>query len=297
MPLMGLPLTLLILHQTAPGEQLPPGAACPDRLRVDLSMRTSVQTPDICISPGRLTGFVFDRPASADLQEELRFGEVLRGRTGISFVPPPGLLPGERLRLTVHFAQDPPEQAATFMLVASPARATHQVDVFHDARSRESLWREIEEERMKNQQLRAENQSLRGQLTTSSALGQVVRSGDLTKDGIQARPFRSTLPLSEQGQITLVEGISFRTAKRVAVYLVLNNLGPTSWTVTAARVTDAQGRLLKDFDFSQVWTPHGKSGEILIETASTENGFASELTLTLIGADAQSITIPHIQLP
>ena len=261
-------------------------------------MRSAADTPEICISPGNMTGFVFDQPALVDLQDEVRFGRVLRGRGALSFMPPLDLAPGEKLRLTVHFEQDPPEQGVTFMLVSHPGQATHQVDVFHDPRSRESLWQEVEEERAENRRLTEENQSLLKQLKAPGGLLRVLLNGELGPWGIPSKEFDANVVWTSKGRLSTGGGASYRSSQSVAVQLYVRNDGTDPWTVAEVQLMGARGEQLKDIDFGPLQTILPQTtGSIFVEARAEEGTPLGGLTLTLREEGPRAITVAHIPLP
>src|SRR5687767_5653785 len=94
---------VLVLLQGAPVVEPLPAAACEDVRRIELSREPTARGREICVGLGLMTGLLFDAPVSVELQDEVRFVEVTRGRSGIGFVPPRDMAEGERLRLTARF--------------------------------------------------------------------------------------------------------------------------------------------------------------------------------------------------
>ncbi|WNG25046.1 DUF2381 family protein [Cystobacter fuscus] len=291
-------LLTLVLRQATPEPMSAPRPSCVDRQRIDLSTRAAAGVQEICITPGGLTGFVFDQPASVDLEEEVRFGRVLRGRDSISFVSPPDLAPGERLRLSVRFERDPPEQGVTFMLVAHPGQVTHQVDVFHDGRSRASLWQEIEEERAKNQRLGEENQSLQGQLNAPGGLLRVFLNGELGRQGIVSRVLSVNVSWNVENSLTVLGGTVFRSFNSVAVQVSVKNNGTAPWRVEKALLVANQGQRLEGIRFGppQAIYP-GVTRAIFVEARAAPGTPLEALTLTLNEEGPRSITMENIPLP
>ncbi|MFY0574426.1 DUF2381 family protein [Cystobacter fuscus] len=288
----------LALRHAAPEATSSPPRSCPDRQRMDLSRQSAAQVPEICIHRGSLTGFVFDQPASVDLEEEVRFGSVLRGRSSISFIPPPDLAPGERLRLRVHFEKDPPEQGVTFMLVAHPGQVTHQIDVFHDQRSRASLWQELEEERARSQRLDEENQSLHGQLKAHGGLLRLFLNGELGFDELREKVFGADKARSTESSLSMSDGVLFRSFHSVAVRISVQNTGTEPWRVVKALLVANEGVPLEGIQFgpSQAILP-GSVGSVFVEARAAAGTPLEGLTLTLSEEGPRSITVENLALP
>ena len=227
----------------------PPGPECSEHQHVELSQPLRAEGREICVRPGLLTGVLFDVPVSVDLQDEVRFAEVMRGGRGISFVPPPDLAPGERLRLTVRFTHESPPSSVTFLLVSRPGLVTHQVDVRHDDRPRDTLLRELEEQRARNQRLLADNQELREQLERPVRLSQLFESDLLEQRGVETHDLVDTFAWRLDGPVSVLEGQSYRSRDQLALMLVMRNNGALPWTLSRVSLTDSGGGLVKDMDF------------------------------------------------
>lgn len=195
------PPALMVLVLLQGSGEPPSSATCEDVERVDLSLALGEVAREVCVSPGLMTGFLFDVPAAVELQDEVRFAEVIRGRSGVSFVPPKDMAPGERLRLTAHLGDGESQQSVTFTLVAHPGQATRQVEVYRDQRTRESYQQELAQEREKNQQLRA-------QLARAGGLRGLFLSGALGIDGIPVKQFN--LGELRSGTLSLKRIITYR---------------------------------------------------------------------------------------
>ena len=291
-------LLLLALRQGVVLANPPAAPTCTERQRIELSRPSTPGTREICIRPGSLTGLLFDVPVSVDLQDEVRFEEILRGGRGISFIPPPDLAPGERLRLTVRYPQESGPSSATFLLVFHPGRVTRQVDVFHDDRSRDALVREIEEEHAENQRLREENRALREQLQHPSGLRQLFLGGALEIGGIHVRALLESTKERLDGPISVMSGMSYRAVDQVAVALVLQNNGTEPWTLSAVSLRGSQGEPLRNVGFVQPGplAPQGTQ-RIFVEGTLARDSTLGTLSLSLEDAGANTITLPHIPLP
>ncbi|WNG25833.1 DUF2381 family protein [Cystobacter fuscus] len=229
-----LPLMLTLSLTQTPA---PPGHMdCEETQRIERT-RTALAPHEICVSPGRMTGVVFDVPVSVELQEEFRFEEVSRGRTSINVMPPKDMAPGERLRLSARYVDgNHQEDALTLFLVASPDQSTRQVEVFRDTRTRESFERELEQERVERQRsqqeltrLRLELEQLRQKYADPRQLHWLIYSHSMTREGVRARTFKKSLIGQESNELRVDRGVSYRSKYRVAIELWLVYSGSVPW--------------------------------------------------------------------
>lgn len=282
-------ILVLVLLQTL-AEPPSPAAGCEDIERVELS-RVSATSFEVCISPGLMTGFRFDAPFSVDLQDDVRFEDVMRGRSGVSLVPPKDLAPGERLRLTAYLGGGESPQRITFALVAQRGRATRQVEVYRDKRTRESIQQEIE-------QLSEQNRYLQAQLTQSGGLRGLFFSGALGSTGISAQQLR--LPLAEHSDdaLSFTRVVTYRSNNSVAVEVAISNLGAEPWSAAGASLVSATGEKLQGVRIGQVGSiPPGEIRQVFIEADAASGVPRGEVTLRLWNADARSISLYKLTFP
>ncbi|HEX5748125.1 MAG TPA: DUF2381 family protein [Archangium sp.] len=290
-------LALVLLHGSPMAATPPPAPdACEDSHRVELAPGAVV--PEVCVSPGLLTGFFFDAPAVVELQDESRFAQVLRGPRGFTFIPPPDMTPGERLRLTVHWGEGLLQQSATFSLVAHPRQATRQVEVFRDQRPRESVLQEAAQERAKNEQLRVENRQLRAGLDRVGKLQGLYASGALGEDGIKAIPIPVRAAQPGDGALLMTRGSSYRSEKTVAVAAWVMNAGTDSWLVAGASLVLATGEKLEGVTIAQPEAiAPGQTWRVFIEADVGPGAPSEEVTLQLWDAAGRTLSIPKVTFP
>ncbi len=284
-------LLLLTLRQVPSPPVSPPPPACEEHQTLELAR---AGTREICIARGTLTGLLFDAPVTVELEDEARFAEVLRGRSGLGLLPPADLRPGERFRLTVRFEQEAPSRSTTLVLVAQSARATRQVDVFREQRSREALARQLEEERTRNQRLQEENRALREQLAPAAPN---PRPREETPPGPITRALRGR-PARPGEALRAVYGHSYRASGRVGVRLLLVNEGGTPWHLAGAELSGARGEPLRDVTVAS--TGPLKPGEervVRVEATLPEDVTLEALRLTLQAEDTRVFSLPEIPLP
>lgn len=293
-------LLVLVLLQGAPGAKPSSVIACEDNPRIALSQEPAAVVREICVSPGSMTGFLFDAPFSVELQDEVRFVEVLRGRSGISLVPPQDMAPGERLRLTARLGEGESQRSVTFMLVAQPGQATRQVEVYRDRRTRESYEQEIEQERAKNQKLREENQQLRTRLLGSGSLRGIFLEGMLEGFGVKVRVIPQEGGTGQQSShaLSLLRVFSYRSLGSVAVGVVIRNLGTEPWIPKGASLETRTGELLGGLKLgpSEAIAPQ-EEGRVVVERDAVIEELPGELTLLLWDAGDRTISIPHVSFP
>ncbi|MFL5355109.1 DUF2381 family protein [Archangium sp.] len=293
-------LPVLVLLQGAPGAKPPSTPACEDHPRIELSQAPTTMGREICVSPGSMTGFIFDLPASVELEDEVRFTQVLRSPKSISLVPPRDMVPGERLRLTARLGAGESQQLVTFILVANPGQAARQVEVYRDRRTRESYEQEIDQERAKNQELRDENQRLRTRLLGSVGLRGLYLGGLLEGTGVKARRLGKDAwgGQSSTGNLFMREGECYRSNNSVAVGIRLQNKGAEPWSLTEAQLRTSSGEELEGLKLgpSEAIAPQ-EEGRVLVELDTALGAPRGELTLHLWDARGRYIQIPHVSFP
>jgi uncharacterized protein (TIGR02268 family) len=297
-------LGLLIL-QGAPLLHPSNAAACKELQRIELALTPVAAPREICVSPGLMTNFVFDTRAEVELQDEVRFLEVTRGRSTLSLLPPPDLMLGERLRLTARLGDGADQQRVTFSLVSHPGQATHQVEVYRDQRPRESLWQELAQEQAKNQQLRDELEQTRAQveqlqvkLAQSGGLRDLVATRAISSRGIQQRDLPEKTFVQSEGILTYEWGVGYRSDNSIAAEVFVKNSSPRPWTAADGSLVDAQGKELKGMKIRQDHpiAPNA-AGSIIVEFDAVRSEAQGELTLTLRDEGSRGITIPGLTFP
>lgn len=300
------PLSLLVLVLLQ-GSPPPPSAGvdCQEVQRIELSLQPGTSR-EICVSPGLLTGFVFDSIVMVDLQDELRFAEVTRGRTSISVMPPGDMGPGERLRLTARFTDGASSDSITFVLVAHAGQATRQVEVSRDKRTRESFQHEVAQERAKNQRLQGqlerlqhELELLRAECDDPQGLRRLIESGAVNHTGIRAQDFKLGKTFYFEGPLAVVEGTSYHSNTRVAVAVKVRNTSSEPWTPVEASLVDARGKEWKAVRLWQESTVQQQEDVrmVVVEVNATTHELQGEVTVVLREAGPRGLSIPKVMIP
>lgn len=294
-------LLALVLLQGAPGGKPFPSMDCEDNPRIELSREPAAVVREICVSPGIMTGFLFDAPFSVELQDEVRF-VVLRGSSGISLVPPQDLAPGERLRLTARLGEGESQRSITFVLVARPGQATRQVELYHDRRTRESYEQEVEQERAKSQKLREENQQLRTRLLGSVGLRGLFLESALDIGGVGVHKIVSDRPAAGQqsgdAPLRVFMCKSYRSGRSVAVGLRLQNLGTEPWILEAASLVTNTGAELEGLTLgpTEAIAPQ-EEGRVVMELEAVMGAYPGEYRLILKDASGRTLSLSQVSFP
>lgn len=291
-------LLVLALLRGVPVVEPPAVGACQAVQRIELALERNTQPREVCVGPGLMTSLHFDVPAEVELQDEVRFEEVVRARRLLTLLPPPDLAPGERLRLTVRFERDGSSSGIPFVLVAHAGQATHQVEVYRDPRSRESFQQEVLQERARNERLREELARVQVLLRQSGGLRSLIVGRLLGREGVQARDLSVGASPPSGGGLSLQSAISYRGGNSVAAELILKNAGAEPWMVAGASLVDARGRELQGVQLRQeaVIRPND-GGSVIVEADASREQARGELTLKLWDANGRIITIPEVTFP
>lgn len=294
-------LLFLAVLQSTPFVQ-PTADPCQDVQRIELSwVRGASQ--EICVSPGLLTGFVFDSRVTVDLEQEIRFAGVTRGNTSVSIMPPGDGLAGERLRLTAHFSDG---ASVTFVLVFHSGQATRQVEVYRDKRTRESFQHEIAQAEAKIRQLEQKNELLQHQLKQLRAecgdprgLRRLITSKAINEAGIRAMEIALAIRQRAEGALSVTQGRIYRYEKRVTLEVWLNNLSEEPWTLSAVSLVDAKGNSLTGIQFWQdgaFIAPHD-TRLVVVEADVVSETELGEVTLSLREAGPRGVTLAKVAVP
>lgn len=296
-------LVLALLQSALEVQPALAAPVCQNVQRIELSLTPG--TYEICVSPGLLTGFVFDSPVVVDLQDEVRFMEVTRSRTSISIIPPVDMMPGERLRLTALFGDGSVQGRITFILVAHSGQAVHQVEVYRDKRTRESFQHEVEQERARSKQLQNELERLQHRFQQlgiecgdPGGMRRLIASRAMSKDGIRALEFIKELRGHTESRLSVNRGVSYRSDLGIAVEVWLANAGSEPWTAADAALVDSTGMKLRGIRLWQESAIPPKESRLLVVEADVEKTEPhGDITVMLREDGPRSISIPTVGVP
>ncbi|HYO59656.1 DUF2381 family protein [Archangium sp.] len=292
-------ILILMFLQGAPVMRPSTTAACEDLQRIELALAPAAATREVCISPGLMTGFLFDTPVELELQDEVRFVEVLRGRNGIGFVPPRDIALGERLRLTARIGTGASQELVTFTLVARLGQATHQVEVYSSHRPRESFQYEVVQQQAKVQRLRQRLEHIQAHLELSGGLVGLIAKKLVSGNGVKARELaKQNVLLGEEGPLSFEGGVTYRTDKSVAAEVWLENASSEPWMVAEATLVGADGKKTKEIKlWQEMPIPPDQDDAVIMEFHATNWDTHKNSTLILQDEGSRSIAIPAVTFP
>jgi uncharacterized protein (TIGR02268 family) len=290
-------LVSLVLLGASPGSPPSENALCEEVRRIELASSPAAAR-EVCVSPGLMTGLLFDAPIVVELQDETRFLEVMRGRNGIGFFPPRDMTPGEHLRLTVRFADGASPDVISFVLVAHQGRATRQVEVFRDLRTRESFQQEMAQDRAKIRQLQEQVEQMQAERQSQKGLRGAIVNGTISMTGVQARMFRPGVDGRSVDGLSLVKGAGYRSDTSVALEVWVANSGLEPWMATEVALMNAKGEKVKGLRFWQ-GEPIAENGkqQIVVEVENADDAPSGNYSLWLKEAGPRQLTIPGVTIP
>lgn len=255
----------------------------------------------VCVSPHLPTTFHFNfAPESVELQERERFEDVSVGALSFTVMPPGDMVPGEIFRLVVRFADGAAPESAVFLLVAHPALAPRQVEVFRRPRPVESFQQAAAVATAEAQACREEVRQLRAERTSPDGLRGVLASGLMGTQGIPKEDISKSVTRHKGNALGLTDITSVRAEGRVAVDVRLRNPGTRPWTAAGAALRGPQGEVLK---LLPLWQPEpilpgSELGRVVVEAQASSTEARGPYTLTLWDADqTRTVTLGNLTFP
>lgn len=269
-------LTLLLAGVAAAQQQSPP----PVLRQKSVTLPASAQDAIVRVARGTLTTFTFDSALASTkgltlAGRDTHFERVLVEENTLTLKPKVELAPGERLVLTVRFADSAAPQEATFELVPGGREVDAQVEVVRRARSVDAL----EATLASTQAQLAALQALCGDGGPESA----VLAGWLTQD-IRVQHFNAKVPPGNASGLRVEYGVGYRAGKwALAVIQLRNGPGAQRWALGEVRLTSARGAPVKVLS-ARVSRPQlaaGEEGLLLVRTEPPWWELGEELRLEL----------------
>jgi uncharacterized protein (TIGR02268 family) len=294
------PLALLVLV-TAAGARAQPSPCQTTVRRIELAAGTPVLA-ELCISAGLSTTLLFDQALAQDaveLEGRERFLRVESTNSLLVLLPSEKLVPGERLRLKVRFAEAGTPASATFVLVVHRGQAERQVEVSRP-RSPDSCQAELQlkvaelqgclEQRAPPPPRLEPRASVAGLLMDGVLEAKGLTSVDVTTHGL-------TLAPAEAFEVQYV--FLHRSRSRFVVEVELKNGSSSPWVAAGAVLLGRPGERLEPLWVLQS-TPlePGEAGTVWVEVSVPSKGPLGPYTLDLWDEQrARTFILKGLKLP
>nr|WP_255651356.1 MULTISPECIES: DUF2381 family protein [Myxococcaceae] len=273
--------------------------------RIELVSDDVQPAPEVAVSPGLSTVFIFDSEVSREgvtLEGRERFSVVDAGlSTMLRLVPSEKFNPGDRLKLTVRFQDGAAPASATFVLVAHPARSEALVEVYRRKRSVETYQEEVRQARIEAEQCREENERLRAERNAPDGLTGLISTEVLSKRGVDFRDVTKGVTEGPGAAAAKHYVAAYRTARRVAVEVILMSRGDDQpWTAVGAML---RGKANEELRVLRVWqsgpmAPGSTFQRVVVEAEAASESPQGSFTLKLWDADGRrTVTLGNVTFP
>ncbi|MGZ3459866.1 MAG: DUF2381 family protein [Archangium sp.] len=297
-------MSLVLLASPPEAAGLPLPDECePASSLFELPAEPGGRVPGVCIGSGVSTTFRFDSPlvpSSMEIQERERFADVAVGKTSLTVVPPEDLVPGERFKVVVCFADGVAPACAAFSLVAHPGLAMQQVNVFRQPHPVAYYQQEARAARAEAERYRAEVQRLRAERGTPGWLTALLAAGLIDDEhGVVVHDLSERLPRHKRDAFRWKRVYSYRSKGRVAVEVQLDTPDAMAWKTEGAALRGPQGKLLQGLTLWQLEPLAGTTWvRVVVEQPVTEEEARGTYTLTLWDASrSRTITLANVVFP
>ncbi|HYO71225.1 MAG TPA: DUF2381 family protein [Archangium sp.] len=304
-------LLLLLLH---PGLSTPaqPAMASWDMSgapRFTVTADTPGEAREVPLSPNRTLALLFNMPVRSGgvvVEERERFLQVSLSEDGrmLNLLPSDELKMGQRLRLTVRFADGATPTSADFTLVVSP-RAEAQVEVYREPRPCGSYRQQAEEVEAKHQQCQTQLARERAQRDAPRGVIGLLVLRQMGEEGILSKVITKEVALRPGEAFRVEHAVSYRATggekaaevTRLAVELTLWNEGAGPWTPTHAQLVGEGVR----WDL-EVWSPGplgpGGKARVLVEVEQPGRAAPGPYVLKLWDAGTtRTVTLSGVTFP
>jgi uncharacterized protein (TIGR02268 family) len=302
--LSSLPATLLACALLAAPEghaQPEEGPWAAQTRRIVLEAQRVGSPPEVRISPGVSTVLLFDSSlARVELPSRARFERVGEARDMLILIPSSRVEDGERLALTVHFADGAVPTSADLLLVVHPSLSERQVEVYRHPRTADSLRAELAEKEDAVRRCQGDVARLQAAQAQPDGLVGLWAAGAMNWRGVAASEVTDTLVGRPRNALRVARAWAYRASSRVAVELHLDP-GPVGepWRAEGATLTGKAGATLRVL---RVWqlAPGGPDEEerLMVEAEATDATSAGPYTLTVWSADGKrSVILSNLMFP
>ncbi|OJH41189.1 DUF2381 family protein [Cystobacter ferrugineus] len=297
-----------LLAGAAQAAEPPPVPPCVATARFDLAAGSPEGALEVCASADEPTTFFFDSRlavGAVEFQPENRLADWSVGKEGLSLnvIPKAGYLPGERVRVTVRFADGALPATASFWLVGHASKGTRRVEVFRQPRPPEVLKKERDEAQAEARQCQedkarilAEREGPGGLMEAAWLEGAgVVAPKDILSQ-VRKRP-TNALGIDEAWSYSYTRTKETRPAS-VAVRLLLLNPGAEPWTLAGAALVDSAGEQVELARWPLAPIPANGAGAVVVGIEGARAQLGCPCTLKLWEAQGpRTFTLENVTFP
>jgi uncharacterized protein (TIGR02268 family) len=295
---------ILALHASPAQADAPSYVECESASsRVELPPKTTGSLPKACISADVATVFTFNADINRDsvsIQGRERFESFAVVEHMIVLRPKSNLAPGERFLMTVPFLDGAAPESATFLLIAHPALATRQVDVFRHARPVEAYQQEVQELQAENTQLRSRVKQFESQVLTRGGLADLLANRFVDSRGIKAAQLEYLV--GRHGDTLYVaDGLSLHamSSHRVALRLTVSQPGSQEWSIKEIFLTDDHGGVFEPITWlgKDPLPPDGARRPLILEWQLSDDEVKRPFALVVVGNDGRTVRVSKVVFP
>ena len=300
-PSPGALLALALFAGAAQAAEAPPIPRCAATPRIDVAPDSSGQASEVCVSPNETTTFVFDSRLAAgavEVQPEGRLADWTPGKESLTLhvIPRGDFLQGERVKVTVRFADGAAPASATFWLVGHAARRAQRVEVFRQPRPADVLNREKVEAQAEARQCQEDKARL---LAERKEPGGLMGAAWLEREKpVEWKDIWYDLEPHPANALRTVAARSYTHPGSVAVRLQLANPGGEPWTAAGAMLKDATGAEVELSAWQESAIAPGARGFVVMGAEREPGQLACPCTLKLWEAQGpRTVTLGNVTFP
>ncbi|WNG35551.1 DUF2381 family protein [Archangium violaceum] len=306
-PSPGAVLLAALLAGAAQASEPSPVPRCAATARFDLAAGSPEVAPDVCASADETTTFVFDSRVAVgavEFQPVGRLADWALGQEGLSLhvMPQGDYLPGERVKVTVRFADGAAPASASFWLVGHAAKGTRRVYVFRQPRPPEVLKKERDEAQAEARQCQEDKARL---LAEREEPGGLVGAAWLEGAGVVASKKLDFLTEQPANALRLEKARSYSYTPTgethpasVAVRLLLKNPGAEPWTLAGAALVDSAGDQVELARWPLAPIPANGAGAVVVGMQGERAQLGCPCTLKLWEATGpRTFTLGNVEFP
>ncbi|QRN97456.1 DUF2381 family protein [Archangium violaceum] len=294
-------LALVLLAGAAEAAEPPLHPHCAAKPRIDLVADSMEQAPEVCVSPDEPTTLVFDShlaPRAVEFQPEGRLADWAQGQEdrSVLVIPKENYLPGERIKVTVRFADGAAPASASFWLVGHAARGARRVEVFRQPHPADALKKEATEAQAEARQCQEDKARL---LVERKEPGGLMGAAWLERRGaVVSKDIWLDLNHHPANALWTERARSYSHEGRLAVRLGLSNPGTESWRAEGAVLKDTTGAEIALSVWQELAVDSGTTGLVVVGAEKPADQLSCPCTLKLWEEQGpRTVTVGNVTFP